>query len=79
MGAGGVDGGEVEEEECAICLLTLGDDEGEEDEEACASSSVATLGCGHRFHERCIDSWVVSSKRQQLDAECPYCRRPLDR
>jgi hypothetical protein len=71
-------GGKEEEEECAICLTALEDNQ-EEDDEADAFMDMATLGCGHRFHEQCIDSWVVSLARQKLDAECPYCRRPLNR
>jgi hypothetical protein len=66
---------EEEEEECAICLLALGREEDDGD----GAEELATLACGHAFHETCIESWVVASAQHQLEAQCPICRGPLAR
>ncbi|URE35496.1 Zinc finger, C3HC4 type (RING finger) [Musa troglodytarum] len=44
--------------ECAVCLSDMG--EGEE---------ITELRCGHPFHRRCLDRWVMLGK-----AACPLCR-----
>ena len=54
--------GEVQPEECVICILPLLSDEG-----------IRTLSCNHRFHETCIEEWMRRSARPQ----CPLCREPL--
>lgn len=41
---------------CAICMASMNDD-------------IRTLGCGHRFHQRCIDKWL------QVGTTCPICKR----
>jgi hypothetical protein len=73
--AGEGDKGEEQGEECAICLLPLGQD----DDEGDGADEIATLGCGHVFHEGCMESWVVAAAQHQLDAQCPMCRGSLDR
>jgi hypothetical protein len=45
---------------CSICL-----------EDYAASDSIRKLGCGHFYHESCIDRWLSQSR------ECPYCKQPV--
>lgn len=48
-------------EECPICLV---------DDEEC---DIYTI-CNHKFHERCLYKWFVSSNK----LNCPYCTRLLE-
>ena len=49
-----------EEKQCPICW-----------EELSPTDSTVTLGCGHRFHYKCLAEW---GKR---NAHCPMCREPF--
>ncbi|KAG8085924.1 hypothetical protein GUJ93_ZPchr0010g9103 [Zizania palustris] len=54
-------GGEATDDVCAICIGEFADGE-----------KVRVLPrCGHGFHVRCVDSWLVSH------GSCPTCRRPV--
>ncbi|KAB1204184.1 RING-H2 finger protein ATL56 [Morella rubra] len=50
--------GAVQEEECVVCLDIFRDGQ-------CCRKLAA---CGHMFHKRCVDSWLVKV------AACPICR-----
>jgi hypothetical protein len=50
--------GPVEGDECVVCLDAFRDDQ-------CCRKLAA---CGHVFHKRCLDSWLVKV------AACPICR-----
>mmetsp|Transcript_133812 Transcript_133812/g.317128 ORF Transcript_133812/g.317128 Transcript_133812/m.317128 type:complete len:225 (-) Transcript_133812:167-841(-) len=50
---------------CVCCL---------EDFRPC--SEMAVLKCGHAFHRRCIESWVLSGS--SAAAACPVCRESLE-
>lgn len=53
--------------ECAICLISLGDE----------SNTIDTLECTHTFHKECIDEWVKTSYIESdngIQWQCPLCR-----
>ena len=45
-----------DDEECGFCYDNLG------------VGDVLELGCGHKFHDRCIRQWC------KIKRECPFCR-----
>ncbi|KAJ0504845.1 putative transcription factor C2H2 family [Helianthus annuus] len=49
----------IEQVECMICLSTLGEEE----------EDIRELGCGHLFHEACVDLWF-----RFRNTTCPLCR-----
>ncbi|KAG8461918.1 hypothetical protein KFE25_013937 [Diacronema lutheri] len=52
------------EEDCAICLCAL-------------ASGVSRTPCGHLFHRRCVESWLVSTCAPGGRAHCPLCRADM--
>ena len=50
--------------QCAVCLATMG-----------GRSASRSLGCGHEFHERCLNRWKLTC---QETPTCPMCREPFD-
>jgi E3 ubiquitin-protein ligase ATL10/75/76/77/78 len=57
-------GGGKEQEEEEVCAICLG--------EFAAGEKVRVLPrCGHGFHVRCVDAWILSR------GSCPTCRRPV--
>jgi len=50
--------------QCAVCLATMG-----------SQSTTRTLGCGHQFHERCVNRWKLQCTETPT---CPMCREPFD-
>lgn len=48
------------EEECAICLATLG--------------SCVTTPCGHSFHASCLEHYFNQSRQPGCRSRCPLCR-----
>lgn len=59
------EGGEDEEDECAICLAIFKE-----------GHKLRSLRCGHRFHRECIDEWCLGG--HQADggelSTCPLCK-----
>jgi hypothetical protein len=51
---------------CAICC-----------EESEMKSPVRLLPCKHRFHKRCIDTWIRTLLLRKKDPSCPLCRHIL--
>lgn len=49
-----------EKEKCVICY-----------EDFKKGSVLKELNCGHKFHSRCIDRWLMKS------ATCPLCMKPI--
>lgn len=50
--------------QCSVCLTHMG-----------GQSATRKLGCGHEFHDRCLNRW----KLQCTDTPtCPLCRVPFD-
>lgn len=60
-----------DEDECAICLEPLDGDEERGQEEV--------LGCGHRYHDLCVDRWLCKCQEKGLLPTCPMCRREVVR
>lgn len=40
-----------------------------------ASTGQASLSCGHSFHITCLTNWFVQRASQELDQNCPCCRK----
>lgn len=53
---------------CSTCVCCL------EDFRPC--SAIAVLKCGHTFHQKCIESWVLSGS--SAAGACPVCRESLE-
>ena len=53
----------MEDHNCSVCL-----------EEITATTSSATLSCGHNFHFGCLGKWITTSGNES----CPYCRHKLE-
>ncbi|CAO1436920.1 unnamed protein product [Diamesa tonsa] len=51
-----------ESNKCRICL-----------EDMQPSHKVRTLGCCHRYHNKCIEEWL----RHDNSPSCPLCRTPV--
>lgn len=54
---------------CAVCLETVG-----------TGQVGRRLGCGHWFHARCIDRWILQSagmKGSEGGGRCPLCKAPV--
>ncbi|TKW27784.1 hypothetical protein SEVIR_3G280400v4 [Setaria viridis] len=54
----GDDGGKLQVDECAVCIVELRD----------GDSARMLPRCGHRFHADCVGAWL------RLHATCPLCR-----
>jgi hypothetical protein len=53
--------------ECCICLQSVNKKE-----------FVRELNCGHRFHKKCIDKWLVKMSKEQEHISCPICRQNIE-
>ena len=51
--------------QCSVCLSAMG-----------GQSPTRKIGCGHEFHERCLNRWKASCTGP--DPTCPMCRVPFD-
>lgn len=56
-----------EEDICPIC---------QDDEEKLTKSDLR-LKCGHKFHTKCINNWIITCQRKYKRPNCPYCRREI--
>ncbi|KAJ7979532.1 RING-H2 finger protein ATL56 [Quillaja saponaria] len=56
-----VKGSEPESDRCVVCL------DGLRNNQWCRK----LVGCGHVFHRRCVDTWLIKT------AACPICRTPV--
>ena len=66
-------------DECCICLQSLIINTGDIPE----YGVVVKLGCGHEFHNGCINNWLETMNRTNLSCPwpkltCPLCRRIVD-
>lgn len=52
-------------------LYTLGKHGGGDDS---CSTTVVSLGCGHKFCEPCFSSWTLQQRAQGIACSCPLCR-----
>lgn len=53
--------------ECCICCENVKERE-----------YIRELNCGHSFHKKCIDKWLVSSMREKETVSCPVCRTTIN-
>lgn len=51
--------------DCAICL----------DPVKITKTSTVTLDCGHRFHTKCINGWIMSRLNADIQVTCPTCKQ----
>jgi anaphase-promoting complex subunit 11 len=63
-----------EEEVCGICKSEL-DGTSPESEYPGDDCPVVWGKCTHPFHLTCIMKWLTSQEQQNLDQNCPVCRR----
>lgn len=68
--------GKAEEwpDECPLCLRSFDGDDEDDDEEEDFTGEPELLGCGHRFHDVCIDRWLSKCAEKGLLTTCPICR-----
>lgn len=67
-----------QDEECPMCLRCFGDEDEDEEEEGW-SGEPEVLGCGHRFHDVCMDRWLCKCGEKGLLPTWPTCRRDVVR
>ena len=58
------------ENDCAICLLEIEDDDGDWEH----PSDNITLACSHTFHKPCFDLWKNNCREKAMLLTCPMCR-----
>jgi hypothetical protein len=56
---------EEEADECAICLIGLGEE------------GLEVLACAHAYHARCLDAWRDRCRAKEVTLTCPYCRQKM--
>lgn len=66
-------------DECPLCLRSFDGDDEDDDEEEDFTGEPELLGCGHRFHDVCIDRWLSKCAEKGLLSTCPICRRDVVR
>lgn len=54
---------------CSICLETHKKEDTRE---------VVQLGCNHRFHKECIDTWITKNFEVKNQPKCPLCNIQLE-
>jgi len=63
---------------CPLCYELMHDEDDEHNETA-SKQPKKILTCNHKFHEDCIDDYMLFQKRHRLPTKCPMCQRPIDR
>lgn len=53
--------------ECCICC-----------ENVKTNEYIRELNCGHVFHKKCIDKWLLSSMKEKETVSCPICRTVIN-
>lgn len=53
--------------ECCICCENVKKNE-----------YIRELNCGHTFHKKCIDKWLISSMKEKENVSCPMCRTTIN-
>ncbi len=51
--------------DCSICLEPVKN----------SKTSSVTLDCGHRFHTKCINGWIMSQLNSDMQVTCPTCKQ----
>lgn len=53
------------DDDCSVCFRDLTD------------GGVVELTCHHKFHDQCVDDWIVTCRQKRLPPTCPICRGHL--
>jgi len=53
--------------ECCICCENVKKNE-----------YIRELNCGHIFHKKCIDKWLLASMKEKENVNCPMCRTTIN-
>ena len=62
-----LDDNEKDQFECPICFDTL-----------IFGKVILKTECNHIFHKSCLDNWIISNSKINLDTTCPICRQKIN-
>lgn len=39
---------------------------------------VRELNCGHKYHKKCVDNWMIKMSQERDNISCPICRQEIE-